>query len=35
LMISLLPFIEYADGELNLGLQESDLQLHKKLLPSY
>jgi two-component system cell cycle response regulator len=35
LMISLLPFIEYADGELNLGLQESDLQLHKKLLSSY
>jgi two-component system cell cycle response regulator len=34
LMISLLPFIEYADGELNLGLQGSDLQLRKKLLQS-
>jgi len=35
LMISLLPFIEYADGELNLGLQESSFQLRKKLLPNH
>ncbi|MGK0399477.1 MAG: two-component system cell cycle response regulator [Gammaproteobacteria bacterium] len=35
LMISLLPFIEYADEELNLGLQGSDLQLRKKLLQNH
>jgi two-component system cell cycle response regulator len=31
-MIELLPFIEYADQELNLGLQSSDLKLREKLL---
>ena len=34
LMIDLLPLIEYADGELNLGLQASDLRLREKLLRS-
>ena len=32
LMIGLLPFIEYADQEFNLGLQASDLKWHEKLL---
>ena len=34
LMIGLLPFIEYADQEFNLGLQASDLKWHDKLLSS-
>jgi two-component system cell cycle response regulator len=34
LMIDLLPFIEYADQEFNLGLQASDLKWHEKLLSS-
>ena len=34
LMIGLLPFIEYADQEFNLGLQASDLKWHEKLLSS-
>jgi two-component system cell cycle response regulator len=34
LMIDLLPFIEYADRELNLGLQASDLKWHEKLISS-
>lgn len=34
LMIDILPFIEYADGELNLGMQTSDLKLREKLLAS-
>lgn len=34
LMIELLPFIEYADGELDLGLQASNLKLREKLLSS-
>lgn len=32
LMIDILPFIEYADGELNLGLHTSDLRLREQLL---
>ncbi len=34
LMINLLPLIEYADGELNLGMQASSLKWHENLLPS-
>jgi len=34
LMIGLLPFIECADQEFNLGLQASDLKWHEKLLSS-
>jgi hypothetical protein len=34
LMIDLLPFIEYADQEFNLGLQASDLKWREKLLSS-
>jgi two-component system cell cycle response regulator len=34
LMIDLMPFIEFVDRELNLGLQTSNLKLREKLLSS-